>query len=68
MAEGTGKLLHKWVCDYGSVEYLAHVKKTRKYDEFLMELDKNIMQTWASNEWGHELSSIKLFKLRCKQL
>jgi hypothetical protein len=56
---GTDEFLHKWVCNYGSVEYLAHIKKTRKYNELLMELDKNIMKEWATNEWGHELNSIK---------
>jgi len=53
------KPLYKWVCNYGTVEYLDHIKKTREYTELLMDLYKNPMQTWSSNEWGHELQSLR---------
>ena len=53
------KPLYTYVCNYGTVEYLDHIKKTREYTELLMELDKDTMKSWASNEWGHELKAIK---------
>ena len=55
----TNKFLHKWLCDYGTPEYLDYIKKTRKYSELVLDLYKNEMETWATNEWGHELNSFK---------
>lgn len=52
-------LLHTWVCNYGTPEYLDYIKSTRKFTELQMDLYKNAMQSWASNEWAHELTSIK---------
>jgi hypothetical protein len=52
-------LLHTWVCNYGTTEYLDYIKSTRKFTELQMDLYKNAMQSWASNEWAHELTSIK---------
>lgn len=53
------KPIYTYVCNYGTVEYLDHIKKTREYTKLLMELDKDAMKSWASNEWGHELNAIK---------
>lgn len=53
------KYLHTWVYPYGTINYLDYIKQTCEYSELMSRVNKNVPLRWASDEWTHELTSIK---------